>query len=817
MRSAKKNTPRRGSLAFGSCVNRARQALGPDRRRQEARRSQERLDQRHLTLRAKRAARLAAVLLTLIFASGCTAPKVHADNPVISSSISSIYASDGSLITTVPTDVLRMPIKYSQLGPFLPEAVVAIEDRRYWSRGPIDLRAILRAAVADVSAGAALQGGSTIEEQLVKLELGTPKRTLVEKLHEILLSLGSLSGTTRQQVLAAYLNDVYLGEGTYGVQAASIRYFDRPANELDLFQAATLAGLINAPSAYDPLVHPALAASRRNVVLAAMYSQHEIDLATYQRGIRSGLELDPSVSGLLPSLGYFSQQVISEAETLPALGATPAQRLSRLEHGGLRVVTTEVPTYETAAQAALARAVPRIGQTPTGALASIDPSTGAIQALVGGLGYDSSQPASQFNMATQAERPAGSTFKVIALAEALMQGISPQKIYFAPKVLTVPGAGGAPTWVVHNYEGEPTGNMTLATATILSVNTVYAQLIQEIGPNNVMNLAHAMGIRSKLEPYDSIVLGSEPVTPLDMASVFATIADYGVHNVPYAISAIYDGNGNLIYQHHGYPKRVIPATVAATEIGVLRNVVTEGTGFYAAIGRPVAGKTGTGENWADAWFGGFVPQLATAVWVGYPQGEVPMIPPRTPIYVVGGSWPAMAFSYYNVAALGGTPVQPFRTPASFAKPAPSGGTQVSRSPGLMDVVGMPGVDSQKKLSDAGYLVKIVYAPSGEYPPGYTTAQSPAAGSDVAPGTDVTITVSNGTITFPQLVNVPDLLGKTSEAAATAIGGVGLSGNCQFQTSPPPILAPDTVWEQSPAPGTQVAVGSTISCLAEPAS
>ncbi len=757
------------------------------------------------------------MLLTLIFASGCTAPKVHADNPVISSSISSIYASDGSLITTVPTDVLRMPIKYSQLGPFLPEAVVAIEDRRYWSRGPIDLRAILRAAVADVSAGAALQGGSTIEEQLVKLELGTPKRTLVEKLHEILLSLGSLSGTTRQQVLAAYLNDVYLGEGTYGVQAASIRYFDRPANELDLFQAATLAGLINAPSAYDPLVHPALAASRRNVVLAAMYSQHEIDLATYQRGIRSGLELDPSVSGLLPSLGYFSQQVISEAETLPALGATPAQRLSRLEHGGLRVVTTEVPTYETAAQAALARAVPRIGQTPTGALASIDPSTGAIQALVGGLGYDSSQPASQFNMATQAERPAGSTFKVIALAEALMQGISPQKIYFAPKVLTVPGAGGAPTWVVHNYEGEPTGNMTLATATILSVNTVYAQLIQEIGPNNVMNLAHAMGIRSKLEPYDSIVLGSEPVTPLDMASVFATIADYGVHNVPYAISAIYDGNGNLIYQHHGYPKRVIPATVAATEIGVLRNVVTEGTGFYAAIGRPVAGKTGTGENWADAWFGGFVPQLATAVWVGYPQGEVPMIPPRTPIYVVGGSWPAMAFSYYNVAALGGTPVQPFRTPASFAKPAPSGGTQVSRSPGLMDVVGMPGVDSQKKLSDAGYLVKIVYAPSGEYPPGYTTAQSPAAGSDVAAGTEVTITVSNGTITFPQLVNVPDLLGKTSEAAATAIGGVGLSGNCQFQTSPPPILAPDTVWEQSPAPGTQVAVGSTISCLAEPAS
>nr|MDA8261510.1 penicillin-binding transpeptidase domain-containing protein [Actinomycetota bacterium] len=450
------------------------------------------------------------------------------------------------------------------------------------------------------------------------------------------------------------------------------------------------------------------------------------------------------------------------------------------------------------------------------ALASVNPSTGAIEALVGGLGYGTSQPASQFDMATQGQRPAGSTFKVIALAEALTQGISPQKLYFAPKVLTVPASGGAPTWVVHNYEGEPSGNMTLATATVLSVNTVYAQLIQEIGPANVMNLAHAMGVRSKLEPYDSIVLGSEPVTPLDMASVFATIADYGVHNTPFAISAIYDANGNLLYQHQAHPQRVISATVAATEIGVLRNVVTEGTGFYAAIGRPVAGKTGTGENWADAWFGGFVPQLATVVWVGYPQGEVPMTPPRTPIYVVGGSWPAMAFSYYNVAALAGVPVQSFRTPASFAKPAPQSSTQANRPAGLMDVVGMPGVDSQKKLSDAGYLVKIVYAPSGEYPPGYTTAQSPAAGSNSAAGSLITITVSNGTLTFPQLVNVPDLLGMTSGAASGAIGNAGLSGNCQFQTSPPPVLAPDTVWEQTPAPGTQVAVGTTISCLAEPA-
>ena len=773
------------------------------------------MKQRALTLRAKRALRLAAVLVTLGFASGCTTPKVHPDNPVVSSSISSIYASDGSLITTVPTDILRMPIEYSQLGPYLPQAVVAIEDRRYWGRGPIDLKAILRAAVTDISSGAALQGGSTIEEQLVKLELGTPKRTLVEKLHEILLSLGSLSGTTRRQVLAKYLNDVYLGEGTYGVQAASYRYYNRPANELNLTQAATLAGLINAPSAYDPLVHPALALSRRNVVLASMYSQHEITGAAYRQDMKAGLQLDPSVAGLLPSLGYFSQQVINEAETLPALGATPAQRLFRLEHGGLRIVTTEVPADEAAAQAALARAVPRLTKTPSGALASLSPATGAIEALVGGLGYGTSQPASQFDMATQGQRPAGSTFKVIALAEALTQGISPQKIYFAPKVLTVPASGGAPTWVVHNYEGEPTGNMTLATATVLSVNTVYAQLIQEIGPVNVMNLAHAMGIRSKLEPYNSIVLGSEPVTPLDMASVFATIANYGVHNAPFAISAIYGQKGNLVYQHHADPKRVISATVAATEIGVLRNVVTEGTGYYAAIGRPAAGKTGTGENWADAWFGGFVPQLATVVWVGYPQGEIPMTPPRTPIYVVGGSWPAETFSYYNVAALAGTPVQPFRTPASFAKPAPRAATQATHPAGLMDVVGMPGVTSQKKLSDAGYLVKISYAPSGEYPPGYTTAQSPPAGSNTAPGSLITITVSNGTIIFPQLVNVPDLLGMTSEGAAGAISGAGLSGSCQFQTSPPPVLAPDTVWEQNPAPGTQVAVGSTIQCQSEP--
>ena len=753
--------------------------------------------------------------------TGCNLPRVVSTNPEISAQVSSIVASDGSLITTVPTDIFRLPVPYSALGTYLPEAAVAIEDKRYWIRGPIDVRSIIRAAVANVSAGAVEQGGSTIEEQLVKLELGTPKRTLPEKLHEILLSLGSLEGTSKQKVLASYLNDVYLGEGAYGAQAASMSYFAKPAADLDLSQAALLAGLINAPSAYDPLVNPNLATQRRNIVLAEMYAQGEISLQSYQGATSAGLELAPNPAAALPKLGYFSQQVMAEAQTLPALGATLPERIRMIEHGGLKIVTTEIPADQLAAHQSLARAIPVIKQQPSGALVSIDPANGAIVALVGGLGYDNGSPASQFNMATQAQRPAGSTFKVIALAEALSQGIDPAKIFYAPPRITIPASNGQPAWTVSNYEGEPFGYMTLQTATILSVNTVYAQLIKEVGSTNVVRLAHAMGVQSNLQAYDSIVLGAEPVTPLDMASVFATIANYGIYNKPYSISAIYNATGNLIYQHQLQGHRAISSVVAATEIQILHKVTTEGTGVNAAIGRPLAGKTGTGENWADAWFGGFVPQLATVVWVGYPQGEIPMIPPSTPIYVVGGSWPALAFSFYNVSALEAMPALAFRTPSSFETPIsqlpiPNAGAPLSGS--LTNVVGMPSAVAQSSLVNRGFRINVVFAPSGEYPPGYAIAQTPAPGSRLTPNDVVTITISNGTLIYPSLVSVPDMLGMSAPGAALALQSVGLVGQCQFAQSPPPTLAstlPNEVWEQSPAPGTQVGKGSQVSCVAEP--
>ncbi len=761
------------------------------------------------------------ILLVAFGLTGCNLPQVKSTNETVNAGISQIYSSNGTLMSDVPTNILRLPISYSQLGPLVAKAVVAIEDKRFWNRGPIDIRSIVRAALANLSSGSVVQGGSTIEEQLVKIELGTPKRTLPEKLHEILLSLSSLTGTTHRAVLTKYLNDVYLGEGTYGVQAASQRYYSLNSNQLDLYQAATLAGLINAPSAYDPLMHPSLALQRRNQVLYAMYQQGQITKVQYVRAKQVGLELNPSQSLINQNIGYFAQATIAEAETLPALGKTVQDRINLIEHGGIKIYTTEDQRKQAYAHLAIDNAIPNLANRPSGALVSINPTNGAVEALVGGLGYGSGAPYSDFNMATQGQRPAGSTFKVIALAEALSQNISPTSVFYAPKSITIPPSNNQPAWTVSNYEGEPSGYMTLTTATILSVNTVYAQLIKKIGSQNVVNLAHAMGVQSTLEPYDSIVLGSEPVSPMDMASVYATLADYGTYNTPYLIQSITNSSGGVIYSHQLTPRTVLSPAVAATETSILQKVMIEGTGVNAGINRPAAGKTGTGENWDDAWFDGYVPQLATAVWVGFPAGAIPMTPPNTPIYVVGGSWPARAFAQYNSLALAGSPIQFFKTAASFktiAQSNQSPATTTTTSPNYTvtpNVIGMPSSVAQSQLKTKGVAVSISFAPSGEYPPGYTTSQTPSPGTPIRLGSIVKVTVANVALSYPSTVAVPNLLGLNASQAAEVLSSVYLTGGCTTAPQPSPttsISTSNSVWEQQPAPGTQVALGTSISCM-----
>ncbi|MDA8195740.1 MAG: transglycosylase domain-containing protein [Actinomycetota bacterium] len=789
-------------------------------------------------------------------------PTIHSTNPQTFAQISSIYAADGSLLTQVPTDMVRVPVDLSQMGTLVPEATVAIEDKRFWLRGPIDVRSILRAAVANFSAGGIAQGGSTIEEQLVKLELGTPKRTLSEKVHEILLSLGSLTGTTKSQVLDKYLNDVYLGEGTYGIYSASIRYFGVPPTSLDLPQAATLAGLINAPSAYDPLLHPQLATQRRDQVIQAMYSQGLISKSQFDQAEAASLELNPSTSLLSPKLDYFTQAVIAEAETLPQLGSDPAQRLAALEHDGLHIYTTENTIRQAEAQSAVVDGLPKNIQDISGALVSIDPSTGAVETIVGGRGFNSNAPYSQYNIAVQAQRPAGSTMKIIALAEALTQGIAPTTIFKAPATLTIPAGNGQNAWTVSNYAGEASGAMTLATATALSINTVYAQVMQRIGPTNFVAMAHAMGVRTHLYPYISLVLGDQPVSPIDMASVYATVANYGVYNPPYTISEITGPSGTVIYQHKPTPSVAISPVVAAKMIPILQSVMTEGTGVYAAINRPAAGKTGTGENWTDAWFDGFTPQLATATWVGFPSGEVPMIPPKTPIYVVGGSWPAYIFAKYMTSALSGTPIEYFKSVAQIEASTttlPPQTTTTTTQPintvTLNNVIGETQNDAIASLNAQGLKISTSFAPSGEYPPGYAIAESPPPGSQLLKGASVSVTIANGSLTFPNTVLVPDLLGLSPNQAASVIASLGLKGTCTASptttttsttstTMAPPTTSttavssssssstsstvsstststtlpstpattlPTAVSEQSPIPGTQVPVGTLVTC------
>jgi penicillin-binding protein 1A len=419
----------------------------------------------------------------------------------------------------------------------------------------------------------------------------------------------------------------------------------------------------------------------------------------------------------------------------PHFGPTPEARRRALYEGGLRIHTTLDLKRQAEADAAVARVLPSGTDQPDGALASLDPRTGAVVALVGGRGFFSSDPTAQLDLATQSNRPSGSTFKPFVLATALDQGIPLSRTFDGPSSIDIPIAGGH--WHVANYEGEPVGRMDLVRATVVSDNTVYAQLMMQVGPENVVATASRLGITTPLNAYPSAVLGTNTVNPLEMASAYGTLANDGLANPPYLVSRVEDPDGSVAYEHHPQPHRAVSEAVARTMDGVLQQVVDRGTGVLARIGRPVAGKTGTTDNWADAWFVGATPQLVSAVWVGYPQSERPMVPPVTPFSVTGGTWPADIWQQYSAQALASEPV------IDFPSPPPTAGSAIAGPQGLAvpDLVGLPYDQAVQTLERAGFADRTSTEASAEYPPGYVIAQDPPAGTSAPGGSTVTITES----------------------------------------------------------------------------
>jgi len=629
---------------------------------------------------------LAALVVLVVATAALTGPAIlcgssslHDLRPLALGSNSFLYTNNGRLLGVVPSATNRQPMPLSKMSTWLPESTVAIEDARFWQHGALDYQGIARAVYDDLTSGQIAQGGSTLTQQLVRnLYIGDPQKTFSRKIKEACLADKLFSQMTtkygeangRKQILASYLNEVFYGRHAYGVGAAAQTYFSRSASDLNLSQAALLAGLPQAPTTYDPFLNPQGALARRNEVLQAMLKNGYITRPEYKTAREKplGLKQGHLYTRLQQPnfFGWATQQ----------LAARYGQR--QVELGGLRVRTTLDPRLQALALHAAA-GVLHTSTDPATAIVAIDPSTGAVKAMVD---YLPSGRRLQFNLATQAHRSTGSAFKPITLATALDEGASLYSSFYGPSELYITdpqcATAGGPNgyWDVHNSGDESVGTTNLLGATAGSINTIFAQLIAKAGVRRVQQMAHWMGVTSTgsdFKPVCAMTLGSVGFTPLELTDVYATIASGGIHHAPQAFETVRGPNAKVLGKITPTGKEVLAPNLDAELTYAMEGVITHGTGTAAYIGRPAAGKTGTAENYQDAWFCGFVPQLATCVWVGYPAGEIPLLNVEGVGQVFGGTLPAQIWRNFMEPAVAPWPVKAL--PGTLGAPVPTfGGT-----------------------------------------------------------------------------------------------------------------------------------------------
>ncbi len=551
-----------------------------------------------------------------------------------------IYDSSGNrVLARLVGSESRKIVSSQDIAPVMKQAIVAIEDKRFFDHRGVDVHGILRAVWQDVQNKKVVQGGSTITQQFVKNAYLTSKRSLSRKLKEAALAWQLDQVWPKDKILTNYLNTIYFGNGAYGIERAAQTYFGHGASKLTLPEAALLAGIPSDPSLYDPVTDPQAAHARRREVLQAMLDQKDIAYNEFRLANRTPLPKPDDIHrlGLRGPAQYFVDYV--KQQLVDRYGS------GKVFGGGLRVLTTIDLDLQEQARQAIAKWLPG-SDDPAAALVAIDPRDGRVLAMVGGDNYRESQ----FNLAVQGERQPGSSFKPFVLAAALEQGISPTTV-FESKPVTI--SLGDRDWYVRNYEGANLGPIDLTNATIYSDNTVYAQLTQLVQPKSVAKVAHQLGITSPLKSYFAIGLGAEAVNPLEMARAFAAFADGGKR----IDGSIFKNRPRVIVSVNGKKNRPVSAqAISSTNAGivdhVLQQVVQYGTGRRAALpDRPVAGKTGTTENYGDAWFVGYTPQLVVAVWVGYPNTLRPMLTEFHGQAVAGGTYPALIWKSFMESAL----------------------------------------------------------------------------------------------------------------------------------------------------------------------
>jgi penicillin-binding protein 1A len=606
---------------------------------------------------------LVVVLLFAGFGAG-TAFSFSCDlgalRPIAIGQNSFVYAADGTLLGSIPAERNRDPVTLRRMAHWLPTATVAIEDRRFYEHGGVDYVGIARALWRDISAGKVVEGGSTIAQQLVRNLYTGRERTFDRKVREACLAIKLSRRWTKDKILTGYLNTVYYGNHAYGVEAAAETYFSRHAWQLNLPQAALLAGLPQAPSVYDPFHNPRAALARRAEVLSAMLQNGDITRAQYRFAQRYPLRLEPGRLYTKIKQPYFFSYVLDELERV--YGANVVRE------GGLRVYTTIEPRLQRDANKAI-RETLNLPNDPAAAIVSVEPGTGAIRAMTAVIPGNRKN---QFNLAAQSAREAGSTFKAFVLAAAIEKGIDPDSTYYdsAPFTCTVTECltNGEP-WQVATYDHTYVGWTSITRATLRSDNTVYAQLTLDVGPQYVWRMAHRLGVRlTPDKPVASIGLGPLSVSPLDMAAAYATFASGGIYAEPTGITRVVLPNGK-VDKTAGWGKpqteRALSPGVAWKVTQVLAQNALYGTGAGSGDGiHPNAGKTGTTEDHADAWFDGYTRDLSTAVWMGYPRGEIPMLNVHG-VEVAGATFPVPMWHLYMAAAEWHRPVRQFPTPKTL--------------------------------------------------------------------------------------------------------------------------------------------------------
>jgi penicillin-binding protein 1A len=573
-----------------------------------------------------------------------------------------IYANDGKTVLAVLRgSENRVFVEWDDISSRMKQAIVAVEDRRFWDHRGVDLRGILRALWADIRQQKVVEGGSTIVQQFVKNAYLDDRQSIGRKVREAALAWQLHQKWSKQKILTAYLNTVYFGNGAYGVQQAARVYFDKIAEDLKLHEAALLAGIPADPSSYDPVARPRAARARRTKVLGDMLELGWITAREYTRAARTPLPRprDVRLPGTqTPWAPYFTNYVKQQLIDSERYGPR------KVFGGGLRVRTTiDLGLHELGRQA-IAKWLPH-AQGPAAALVAIDPKTGDVLAMIGGRNFRDSQ----FNLAAQSERQPGSAFKPFVLAAALQAGIAPSTTFVSRRV-SIPL--GDKFWLVENYEDSYLGAIDLGTATIHSDNAVYAELTRLVGPARVARTARNLGVRSPLRAYFAIGLGAQAVNPLELARAYAVFANGGYRldtrsfgNRPRVIQQI-TAPGGKVDRNVQTSHQVLTSRTVGIVNDLLQKVIQQGTGRRAALaGWPAAGKTGTTENHGDAWFVGYTPELVTAVWVGYPTQLRPMLTEFHGDPVAGGTYPAQIWKTFMEAAL------PYlgKEPVGFPEPA----------------------------------------------------------------------------------------------------------------------------------------------------